>query len=228
VRVKIGETATTQVVVDLQYRCSSCGKDNLITETISGSAYTATFMGINSDKNLVKHSEENLVENIAVVMDQNDPQRFRAAEFTCTCKNCGYAEPWARMKYDKLEKPKTISVSILVLSAIMFLMSLKSINYAMSLFFFAIVALSATACVCINRYKDKRMEKIEQLIAQLPKESLPTILPHSKDRHEEFVKAQRNQSGAEVQYDTWVCKECGTQNSMKYGQCKKCGKYMSR
>ena len=24
---------------------------------------------------------------------------------------------------------------------------------------------------------------------------------------------------------TWICKDCGTHNSLNYGQCKKCGKY---
>lgn len=226
-RVKTGETVTARLIVDVQYRCSSCGKDNLVTETIKGSAHTGTIMGINLDQNLAGHAGDNLRANLATVLNQSDPHRFRTAGFTCKCKNCGHAEPWARMNYDKLEKPNTISISILIVSIIMSLVGLGIGEFNFMHFFFAILALSASACIGISTYKNKNSEEMEQLIAMLPQESLPTILPHSKERHDVFSRASASHTPVEVTYDKWVCKECGTQNSMQYAQCKKCGKFKS-
>ena len=227
-RVKTGEVATARLIVDIWYRCSSCGKDNLVTETIKGSAHTGTFMGVNLDQNLAGHAQDALKANLTTVLDQNNSQRFRTAGFTCHCKNCGHAEPWARMNYDRLEKPNAVSVSILIVSIIMSLVGLSSgpFNF-MHYFFFGLLALSAAACLGISAYKNKNSEKMEQLIASLPRESLPVILPRSKERHDSFSRGSGNHTAAEVTYDKWVCKECGTQNSMQYAQCKKCGKFKS-
>lgn len=182
-RVKTGETVTAQLAVDIQYRCSSCGKDNLATDTIKASAHTGSVMGINLDQNLTGHAVDNLKANLTTVLDQNNPQRFRTAGFTCRCKFCGHAEPWARMNYDKLEKPNAISISILIVSIIMLFVGLIGGRFNfVHLFFFILLVLSAAACIGIAKYKNKNNEKMEQLIATLPQESLPIILPHFKRR----------------------------------------------
>ena len=42
-RIKTGETATETLTVDIQYRCSFCGKDNLIADALVGKAHTGFF-----------------------------------------------------------------------------------------------------------------------------------------------------------------------------------------
>jgi ribosomal protein L40E len=68
-------------------------------------------------------------------------------------------------------------------------------------------------------------KKMEALIAALPKESLPTILPHAKERHDALKTVPRSTAPKEFKYDTWICQECGTQNTTQSSQCRKCGKY---
>lgn len=243
--VKVGETITVGLKVDIQYYCSSCGKENLTTGTIKESAHTSTLMGFNFDSNLKGTAQKALHNKIEAVLDQENPHRFRTAGISCSCRNCGQIEPWAKMNYDHLEKPKTISLSILILSAFFSLFGLKENPISVAcLVLLAIAALSAAALIGINTYISKNNEKQEYLIAALPKQSLPIFLPHSEERHTAFYKKlssglpeqQRTSSkeihsyssiATETQYDVWICKECGTQNSLKYSQCKKCGRFKS-
>jgi len=51
-----------------------------------------------------------------------------------------------------------------------------------------VTVLSAVACIAIRRHKVRHMEQMEQLTANLPEESLPTIMPYSQERHDEFRK----------------------------------------
>lgn len=227
-RVKTGETATTRLKVDVFYRCSVCGEDNLVTETITGSAHTGTIMGINLDQNLSAHAAENLQENLSTILDQDNPQRFRVANFTCKCRNCRHAEPWANMNCDDLQPLYTISRCVLSVSIFMLLTGLISASFnAVHCVFLALLCLSIAGCRGVQRHKTKRLEKMEQEIAELPLESLPTILPHSKERHSIFNRNLKVTSSGEVTYNKWVCRECGTENSVQYAQCKKCGKYKS-
>ena len=225
-RVKTGEIATVELNIDVQFRCSSCGTDNVEIETIRGSAQTPTIIGINTDRNFVSRAQDALKANLDAVLDQNNPKRFRAAGFTCKCRNCGHTEPWARMTYDHLEKPKTICLSILIVSAIMSITALSTGDFGpVHCFFYVLLALSAAACIGISAYKNSNNEKMEKLIAALPKESLPTILPHSKERHDALKPVPKNNTPKEVTYATWICKECGAQNTTQSSQCRKCGKY---
>lgn len=227
-RVKTGETATASLIVDVLYQCSACGKENLTTQTIKGTAHTGTIMGINLDGNLYPNAQNELKKNLSTILDQNNSQRFRQVGFNCQCRNCGHAEPWAKMNYDHLEKPNTFSLSVLIISGIMSMVGLSAgpFNF-MHYLFFSLLALSAAACIGISVYKSKHNEKMEQMIAALPAKSLPTILPHSQERHKMFHMSVGARPTETVSYDTWVCKECNTTNSMQYAQCKKCGKFKS-
>jgi hypothetical protein len=244
--IKVGETITACLKVDIQYYCSSCGKENLNTGTIKETAHTSTIMGFNLDNNLRGTAHKALSNKIDAVLDQENPHRFKIAGISCSCRNCGYTEPWAKMNYEHLQKPKTILSSILMLSAFFSLFGLKDQPISAAFFvFLAIAVLSATALIGINTYISKNNEKQEKLIAALPQQSIPIFLTHSEARHTAFYKklssgisSQQpvpNQSvpthplsAGESQYDTWICKECRTQNSLKYSQCKTCGKFRSR
>jgi len=225
-RVIVGEQATARLLVDVQYRCSSCGKDNLATETLKGSAYTPTLMGFNVVQNLTDRAKDKLIEKLANVSNKADPHRFRAMGFTCICKYCGNVEPWANMTYSLLKELNAFSLVILFLSIFLSFFSFGAgeFNYRHFLLF-AILALSAATCIGISIYINKNYKKMEQLIAVLPQESLPTILPYSKERHDVFNRVSSSHTPDGVVYDKWVCRKCGTQNSKQYSQCKKCGKY---
>lgn len=227
-RVKTGETATSALNVDIQYRCSSCGNENLAIETIEGTAYTATILGVNLDRNIAGQAREDLERKLNTVLDQKNPQRFRAVKFACTCKQCGYAEPWARMNYSNLDRLNVVSLCILGFSCVVAMAGAyeSAINLARVIMMLIAVA-SLAACIGINIYKNKNNQKMEELIAKLPQESLPRISIYSEELHNTFGKSTTQGASAEATYDKWVCSECGTQNSTKYGQCKKCGKYKS-
>ena len=226
-RIKTGETAFVDLTVDVQYRCSFCGKDNLIAQTITSSAYTPTIMGFNLDRNISRSAMVALNDKLSAISDKRNPKRFRAVGFTCKCKNCGNAEPWARMNYKHLEKTNTISMCALMYSLMFSLMSLgaKSIKF-MHILSYVILAVSATICACINVYKFNNTKKMERLLTTLPQESFPSVVAYSGERHKEFEKSlAKFHDLKEASYDIWVCKECGTNNSMQYSQCKKCGKF---
>ena len=179
-RVKTGETATASMPIDIQYRCSSCGEENFITGTISGSAHTGTLMGINLDRNIYEKAQREVLDKFAGLAAQIDPHRYRSAELTCKCKKCGYKEPWARMNYSHLDKPYAFSLALFIFSAIMSLVGLSQQPFnAMHYIFFSLLVLSAAAGFGIGFYKFKNNEKMEQLIDALPPESLPTVFPHT-------------------------------------------------
>ena len=60
--IKIGETATVRLDVDVQYRCSSCDADILTTGTVRAVAQTGAIMGVNLDSNLTGNAKKALVE----------------------------------------------------------------------------------------------------------------------------------------------------------------------
>ena len=101
--------------------------------------------------------------------------------------------------------------------------------------FLAIAAIGAAGYFGILYRHSKNSQKMEALIAELPPESIPMIHPHSKERHDLFHKQQRAEylaqfenasvATSEATYETWECAACGTKNSTKYAQCKKCGKF---
>lgn len=229
VKVKVGENATASLNVDVQYRCSSCGNENLAMETIKSTAHTATILGINLDRDIAGEAKNDLENKLNTVLDQKNPRRFRTLGLACTCKQCGHAEPWARMNYDKLDGINGVSLCFLITAGVIssIVMSGESIydmeiNFA-HIILCAIVVASLAVCIGISAYKNKNNQKMEELISRLPQEALPRISLHSQERHNGFKKS----TATAGTYDKWVCVECGTENSTKYGQCKKCGKYKS-
>lgn len=124
-RVKIGETATASLTVDVRYRCSVCGVDNLTMQTIKALAHTSTVFGINLNSSLHQTAKNNLIKTLTSILDVNNPQRFRQAGFKCRCTNCGHIEPWAKMNYERLENLKVLSVVLMVLSGMLLLARLN-------------------------------------------------------------------------------------------------------
>ena len=230
-RVKTGETATARVTVNVQFRCSSCGKDNLTTQQVEGSAYSGTIMGFNLDRNLQEHAVENLQKNLAEIMDPDYSGRYRKAAFTCKCSYCNHAEPWAKMNYELLDKVRVFCLFPMLFFGVMSLAMLNGWETlgALPFIVWGITLLSAGAFFGIGIYKNKNTAKMEVLTARLPAESLPTVSLRTRERYKpsSFRKTDGDCSGepGEVIYDKWVCEHCGTKNSMQYTQCKKCGKY---
>lgn len=228
-RVKTGETAVASMMIDIRYRCSSCGEENLAIGTLSGTAHTGTLMGVNLDRNIHDKAQRDVMDKFAGLVGQIDSHRYRTAGLTCKCKKCGHKEPWARMNYTHLDKPYAVSLALLIMSVFMSLVGLAEQPFnVMHFIFFSILVLSAIACFGIGFYKSKNNEKMEQLIDALPPESLPTIFPYTKQMHDMFNnRTNTSPQKTQVTYDKWVCKECGMHNSLQYAQCKKCGKYKS-
>ncbi len=187
--IKVGETLISKLTIDVQYRCSRCGRDNRIRETVTGQAETSTIFGINTNRHLVADAHADLVLNLAAIADPKNPDRYRKAAFTCRCKRCGHMEPWARMNYERLRKPSEISLCIFICcSFLLFILTsvLLSSPYAnlndMDPWLLALTLttfiVSLGVYIGIRVYKKKNSEKMEKLIAKLPEESLPHILPH--------------------------------------------------
>ena len=175
-KVKIGETVYATLVVDIVYRCSSCGKDNKVTTTMTEQAYTSTVMGFNIDRDVAGTARDAVNERFLESLDENNPHRFRTAGLSCICGYCMHKEPWAKMKYDHLETPKRISLFVFMISIIVASIGLgkQSFNFVHGI---AAVLAVLSACILlgIDRYIAKNNEKQEKLIASLPVESLPTI-----------------------------------------------------
>lgn len=175
-KIKIGETAHATLVVDIAYRCSSCGKDNKVTTTMTEQAYTSTVMGFNIDRDVSGTAKDALYERFFASLDESNPHRFRTAGLSCICGYCMHKEPWAKMKYDHLENPQKISIGILMISVIVLFFGLGQLSFNIVHGIAAVLAvLSAAVLWCIDRYIAKNNEEQERLIASLPVESLPTI-----------------------------------------------------
>lgn len=175
-KIKIGETAHATLVVDIAYRCSSCGKDNKVTTNMTEQAYTSTVMGFNIDRDVSGTAKDALYEKFSASLDESNPHRFRTAGLSCICGYCMHKEPWAKMKYDHLENPQKISILVFIISIIVASIGLGKQSFNLVHGIAAVLAvLSASVLWGIDRYIAKNNEKQEKLIASLPIESLPTI-----------------------------------------------------
>lgn len=226
--VKIGETATASVTVDVQFRCSNCGKDNLALQTVSGKAETSTVFGVNLKGDLAGSAREDLVENLEIIMNPNDPLRYRLAQFDCKCQRCGHAEPWARMHCKRLDLFTKLGIGLLFLLFIPFIatLSLRPVS-AFHIIVWAVMGLTIAFCIGSRLYKTQHIETMDMLSRGLDREFQPTVSLYSRERHLEYHDQQRAATGAtdtapQIDYGTWTCK-CGAQNSLQYAQCKKCG-----
>lgn len=218
-RKKVGEIATASLTVDIRYRCSSCGEENITKDTLKETVQTATIGGINIKNDVAGEARRSVRDKLAGLLGQIDPHRFRDAELSCKCINCGHKEPWARMNYDHLKKLNDISKITIILSIFLLMVPWRTATAIYVLL--TLFILGAASWVGIILYKSKNTEKMEQLIDTLPAESLPTVLP----RINPFNYGSAIHRAEKTTYDTWVCRECGTHNSLQYAQCKKCGKY---
>lgn len=52
--------------------------------------------------------------------------------------------------------------------------------------------------------------------------ALPDLVLYNK-----ISELTENNAAEVTESDTWICGKCKTENSMNYGQCKKCGTYRS-
>ena len=224
-KVKTGETVTVSLSVDLKYRCSSCGKDNVVPESLSSSAHTGTLMGVNLSRNLHEQATEALNAKLKCILNQNDPHRFRNANFTCKCKYCGHREPWASIDSERFNKISLACLCVLICSV--FLLPFVSLNPfdGMSLLFLLPTVFGVAGLVGTIIYKSKNCVRMAKLIAKLPPESLPTLLPHEPAIKRALRDDTMPRSAEQIEYDTWECNHCGTTNTLKYAQCKKCGQY---
>ncbi len=214
-RVKIGETATATLNVNVAYRCSSCGHNNIAEQAITGTAQTSTIAGINLSNNLTTKAREDLYEKLAIALDKNSISRFRILKFNCKCRHCGYQEPWARMHQPVLDTIRGILWGVLILAS---LLLFASFSDGGSIGAFVFVVGCIAGILCVRHFIAKHNDEMEFLIATLPPESLPTILPLTKDR-------TPSSPASTPSYGAWMCQHCGIQNSTQYSQCKKCGTF---
>ena len=189
-RIKTGERSTAELTVDIQYTCSQCKTENLTTDTIKSEVYTATIMGINVDGDTQSAVRKKLYEKTESVLDSKNPHRFRTAQLKCSCRKCGFKEPWARMNYDHLIRLQKTSRYAFVLLAIILFVSLDDsfwgFNYTHGILL-AFLIMVGIAHEGIDIYMVKNNKEQEQQILALPQESLPIILPHSEERHRAFA-----------------------------------------
>jgi len=235
-RVKIGETAIASIPVDISYRCSSCRKDNLETQTLTGEAYTGSILGVNLERNLRGKAQNNLQDKLEALLSTDNIQNYSKTAFTCRCRHCGHAEPWAKMNYARLDKIRNFFLLPMLLTGVFALAMLSDLGepsvLPLQITLGVLFLITAGIYFGINIYKKNHTKKMEVLMYTLPQESWPKILPYSKERHDLFRKAMaaapiHPHATTSVVYNTWICNSCGTSNSTQTSQCKKCGRYKS-
>lgn len=224
-KVKTGETATASISVDLKYRCSSCGKENVVAASLSGSAYTATVMGVNLTRNLQEKATEALSAKLKRILNENDPHRFREANFVCSCKYCKHQEPWAKMDSKRFNNIATVFTGILMCSAFILLIVGVRPFSSMSFLSLLLTILSCVGLTATKIYEAKNCDRMEKLIAKLPPESLPSLLPHETALTRSLQEDTAPHASEPIGYGVWECKHCGTTNKLQFAQCKKCGQY---
>lgn len=202
--IKIGETATATARVDVQYRCSSCGKDNLETQSLSGMVETGTIFGINLNQHLHADAQKSLLENMELIMDESNPGRYTRARFTCACRHCGHIEPWAKMNYSALDMPQKILLYVLVFGILPLLptFSLRPISW-FHIIVWTLYGLCAAAFAGILFYKYNNDIKMQALTLALPCESIPIVTIYAKERHEAFRKAYLEEISNKTRRQLW-------------------------
>ena len=188
-KIKIGETATSTLDVDIEYVCSFCDTENLCTETLTGSSYTPTVAGINLDKDIKLNATVEVFGAFYELTNPKNPDRFNNANLSCSCRRCKKQEPWARMDYSFLDRVYFFCLFVSVAAGFIFLTSggLVSIE-GLPLYLLIICVVTACICVGISRYKTVHTKKMVALIKELPLKSMPRISFYSRDRHDDFYR----------------------------------------
>ena len=98
--IKVGETATITAFMDVEYRCSSCGKKNSQTLPLKGVGHVGTVFGYNLG-DPVREAKENALGKLRV-LQSDQPNKYLITPISCVCERCGYREPWASLDHTRL------------------------------------------------------------------------------------------------------------------------------
>jgi len=231
-RVKVGETVTTSLKVDLVYKCSTCGRTNLSTQQVSGQGYTSTFFG-KPLSNHYKLAQEDLSSNLKYILESKDPMRFHRANFSCVCSHCKQMEPWTNLKDDKRHILLEICAGVFTFFFLFMIGNFQIFFHELfpaSIFFLVIMALTGGYCLykLIAKYTAKK-RTIERL-SKLPPESFPKIYPYNTELHSQLLHEiglrahpQEEKPKPVAASKNWTCPRCKRGNAEKNTVCWSCG-----
>ncbi|MBR6570100.1 MAG: hypothetical protein IKK75_06555 [Clostridia bacterium] len=175
--VKVAQYYTSKIPVDIVYRCSSCGRENLFKEEISATGDTA---------NQAKAELQNKLN--ALVNDQS-PRRLANVAFQCSCRFCRHREPWTKPTDDLSGGGMTLYLLLMAVAIVAVFCLLVNGQVGLAIGCAAVAVIILTIWGRSNgkknhAYREWRMQEI----SSLPRESLPVIMLHSPERHEALAK----------------------------------------
>lgn len=187
-----------EVHLDIEYRCSSCGKLTHGVSLCQAAVYSNFLPKGVADHSLPleKVAFDKLDRKLDLILDKENADRYEAADLRCSCSFCGHKEPWTGMHYDKVDYVirllsmwgSFISVPFLLLFLLVLLPSTKGtprqFSNLFTLFAIAAMILAATWLLRVFRrqYKQWHRRKLHRAILQLPQESLPRITFDPSDK----------------------------------------------
>lgn len=169
-----GMRATVSVPLLSQWKCSACGAENVREQQISGYGRTNNY-----DEFLArKKAQEDLEWKLKNLQSPDAWARYDEVCFDGKCAHCGNREPWGKTQSTLIH----ILQLILILASLVSVINLWPVAYMWmvgiteGMIVYAIPALIVAGCwAALLTWKIVRKNKVQNLICQLPVESLPVL-----------------------------------------------------
>ena len=185
----------------LEYRCSKCGKQNKVQQTLFDTQTEA----------LSELALENYEKKLIRLQSVDPALRYKDAGFSCKCGHCGHKEPWAWFRQDWIQKAYILFGTLFLLSFVFFAKT-DIIFIAVCGWLFRILTIVAMAG---TYYVSTHLtDFIGPEIKKLPSYSFPRITITSTG--EEIIP------DTTLPADSWLCMECGFANPNVQAVCSCC------
>ena len=158
--------------MDVEYRCSSCGKKNSQTLPLKGVGHVGTVFGYNLG-DPVREAKENALGKLRV-LQSDQPNKYLITPISCVCERCGYREPWASLDHTRLEIAMGVGFGIAFISAILFLLTMKT-PHPIRIVSLVFVILGLGLLVGPMIWKKIHSNKMVALAEKLPPECKPSF-----------------------------------------------------
>lgn len=185
----------------LEYRCSKCGKENKVQQTLFDTQTEA----------LSELALDECRKKLIQLQSVNPTLRYKDAGFSCKCGHCGYREPWTWFRQDLIQKAYILWGVLFMLSFIFFAKTQYTFIAVCGWLFRILVIAAAIGTYYLSTHLT---EFIAPYIRKLPHSAFPRITIEKTG--EEIVPSTM------LPPDHWLCMQCGFANPNSQESCSCC------
>ena len=165
-------TTKTSLPINISYCCSKCHSKNNCEYTIKEKAI-ASHYGMYTNSKVRNESKQTaagyLLYRFQLIQQEAQNRRYRTAEVYCKCWYCGNVEPWAKMRFSRIDKLFLAPAFVVGIIALLLLLSGEIVTALL------IAGIYGGIFGLWQLYKILRYTQLESQIALLPEECLPTF-----------------------------------------------------